>query len=521
MASPMSPPGPLPSSPSRAGSRAAAFAALLLAGPAALGADGRPFVPVEVIDIPEAMGVPDGPSCDEVLAEAARHVAARGPLAEVSEPSARAPATKPPAPPEPETSTTPEPPGGAVEIGQVPNPVVTRSDLRAGRVPGADLDALPLQPLEADAAVTRAIGDVMRLASAGQPVRVTFYGASHVGGDFFTGHLRRLLQARHGDAGHGFVFPAALYRYHRASDVNLCRTPGWRPDWVGREGGNDVYGFAGASLSSRDPTDLAWMETTRTNPQGRAFSQVDLFVQAHPGGGGLVVTADDAAPRVISTYAAQPALRHVRVKLSDGPHRVRLQPMGDGEVRVLGASLTRDTPGVVVDSIGIRGRTAKTWLAWDPDVLTQGIRALAPDLLVLAYGTNEAADTDYTMGQYADDLRAVLARARAAAPGVACLLVGPSDRGVVRQAGQRWAVWGRTRPVAQVQRDVAREAGCAFWDWQAATGGPGSMVAWREHDPPLAGHDLIHFSQAGYERSAERLLDALDDAAIRSGGARF
>jgi lysophospholipase L1-like esterase len=61
-----------------------------------------------------------------------------------------------------------------------------------------------------------------------------------------------------------------------------------------------------------------------------------------------------------------------------------------------------------------------------------------------------------------------------------------------------------------VQREVAAQAGCAFWDWQQATGGPGSMLAWRLHDPPLAAADGIHFSREGYEVSAERLLQAWD-----------
>ena len=38
--------------------------------------------------------------------------------------------------------------------------------------------------------------------------KALFYGASHVASDTYTGRLRRLFQARFGDAGHGFVLPA-------------------------------------------------------------------------------------------------------------------------------------------------------------------------------------------------------------------------------------------------------------------------------------------------------------------------
>ena len=65
--------------------------------------------------------------------------------------------------------------------------------------------------------------------------------------------------------------------------------------------------------------------------------------------------------------------------------------------------------------------------------------------------------------------------------------------------------------IAQVQREIAPEFGCVFWDWQQATGGEGSMVAWWKAEPSLASKDLIHFSAAGYIHSAEHFVSALDD----------
>ena len=117
------------------------------------------------------------------------------------------------------------------------------------------------------------------------------------------------------------------------------------------------------------------------------------------------------------------------------------------------------------------------------------------------------------MEQYSTDLRSVLRKMRRAAPEVGCILVGPSDRG--KSVGKKtYQVWERTKYVAEVQRAVAPEFGCVSWDWQQATGGEGSMIAWRYTDPPLAGQDLIHFTPAGYIHSAELFLSALDDAAL-------
>jgi lysophospholipase L1-like esterase len=69
-----------------------------------------------------------------------------------------------------------------------------------------------------------------------------------------------------------------------------------------------------------------------------------------------------------------------------------------------------------------------------------------------------------------------------------------------------------TAPIANVQRQLASEVGCVFWDWQKATGGEGSLLSWRFHEPRLASKDLIHLSKEGYEISADNLLKALKNA---------
>ena len=67
-------------------------------------------------------------------------------------------------------------------------------------------------------------------------------------------------------------------------------------------------------------------------------------------------------------------------------------------------SLESEGPGALVDAIGIRGRQAKTWLQWNETILRDMLSILNPDIIVLAYGTNEANDTDYKMDNYERDL---------------------------------------------------------------------------------------------------------------------
>ena len=149
---------------------------------------------------------------------------------------------------------------------RVANPVITPDAVVAGAVQGLDMDRVPISPLEGAPEIRWHVGDVLRAAEAGERVRISVFGASHTEADYFTGHMRRLLQARFGDIGHGFIWPADPVAQYRANDVNLCYSPGWRGDFVGRSDGrrDGLYGL-GASVSSSDPSAFGWLETTHTN----------------------------------------------------------------------------------------------------------------------------------------------------------------------------------------------------------------------------------------------------------------
>jgi lysophospholipase L1-like esterase len=377
-------------------------------------------------------------------------------------------------------------------------------------LPGSDPAALPLQALEGSPDALAAIAEALQRATDGHRVRVSIFGDSHTSADLWTGHLRRRMQQRWGDAGHGFVLPAKLYRGARANDVNLCASAGWLPDWYGRSGGHgDGYlGFGGMSVSSEDPAEFGWLETTHSNPMGRQVAWYDLYTLGQPEGGSLQLVLDDVSPLIVSTRAERPELQLTRLEVPEGPHRLRLAPVGDGEVRIFGVSMERPGPGVIVDAIGIRGREARSWLGWEPEHLAAGLATLAPDLVVLAYGTNEANNEEYELSSYREDLDAVLGRLEGALPGTACVLVGPTDRFVYLGDG-RYSTWERSAAIARIQRELALEHGCAFWDWQQASGGPGSMVVWHQLQPSLAQADGVHLTQRGYELTADRLLDAL------------
>nr|WP_255216350.1 GDSL-type esterase/lipase family protein [Pseudenhygromyxa sp. WMMC2535] len=170
--------------------------------------------------------------------------------------------------------------------------------------------------------------------------------------------------------------------------------------------------------------------------------------------------------------------------------------------------MERTSPGVVVDTLGISGTRAANMLRWNEVVWAEQFAHRKPDLYTLFYGTNEATDENQPISAYRDDLREVLARLRRAAPEASCLLIGPGDfpREVEEDV---WVPRPRLAQIIEVQRDLAYEMGCGFWDTLAFMGGVGSMHTWATSNPRMASRDHIHFSKRGYVRLGMAVTDAI------------
>jgi lysophospholipase L1-like esterase len=380
---------------------------------------------------------------------------------------------------------------------------------------GSAASAAPLgEPIAIEDASGRALmafHAALYEAEAGQgQARVVFYGASHVASDLFTGGLRQRLQGRFGEGGPGFVLPAEPWRYYRNAGIRFEQSRGFRALRIKeRDPKQDIYGLAGAALDAARGKRAIGVFATRANGGlSGGFSTLELYFLKQPGGGHLRLSIDGGRPRRIATAGKRVEPGYDSIDVPDGPHRVELQTEGDGRVRIFGVALERDRPGVVLDTLGIPGTRARDHLYWDDAFYREHLARRRPNLVVLSYGTNESGDDDVPIEQYEADLRRVVQRVREVTPEASCLLIGPSDRPLRNDDGY-FEARPLTEAVIDVQRRVAGEQGCGFFDLQKFMGGPMSMLRWVAAQPPYGTQDYVHFTLAGYERLASVLYDAL------------
>ncbi len=346
----------------------------------------------------------------------------------------------------------------------------------------------------------------LRRAQAGEgQARLVFYGASHVASDFFTNVLREQLQSRFGNAGHGFILPARPWRtYRHLGGVQVESSRRWRSLRV-TASTRDVaaLGLAGVAVESDNANDWGRIDTG-----SRTASRFDLHYWRQPGGGGFDVFLDGRRVRRVSTDAPEGRADYVVVTAPDAHHVLEVRVRGNGPVRLFGVSVEREAPGVVLDTLGINGARARSHLHWNEDVHIEQLRRVSPDLVALAYGTNDSGDVELPIERYETELRQVVARVRGTVPNAACMLIGPSDR-PMRQPDGAFADRPRTHEIIEVQRRVSRDMGCAFFDLVAFGGGPLHMVDWAEATPAFAQRDHVHYTIRGYQRLGEVLLNAM------------
>jgi lysophospholipase L1-like esterase len=323
------------------------------------------------------------------------------------------------------------------------------------------------------------------------PVHILHYGDSHTASDDFPDAMRQQLQARFGAGGAGFTLAGRPYLGYRRFDARGTQSAGWRTSGTIMHSSDGMEGLGGVSITAERADQTVGLTTE--------CERLALLYLQQPGGGDFEFSVDgEAVEQVATRGAVGPAyLEHAP---APGPHRFSVRTLGEGPVRLFGWTAD-NSAGVTYETLGINGAQATVILNWAEDLLDAHIARRDPALIVVAYGTNEAISPRWDAAAYSVAFRQVLARLRNAAPAASILVVGPPDCFFVKQTHRMTSA--HLSEAIAIQRAAARESRCAFWNWRARMGGPGSVRKWVAAG--LAQPDTVHMRSAGY-RLAGRLL---------------
>lgn len=355
-----------------------------------------------------------------------------------------------------------------------------------GRIEDAHGDAL------------QAFHDALKAGDA----RISVFGDSHAALDQYTSILRQRLQSRFGSGGPGVVYPVKPPLLYDHRDVTWTSTGSWEHRWV-KAGKRIIEPFAFSGMAAKARKRAGFVVVPRNGYGG--IHKARLYYHKNPAGGSLSVQINAGVQQKISTRATKRALGMVELDSGDAAlDRFEAIAHGDGPIELFALSL-ESTRGVIVDNLGIPGAKARYQLSWDQRLFEEGLRSIAPHLVIIQYGTNESGGDLQSIKRYERDVMAVVGRIKKAAPGASCLLIGPSEWPEGKSGA--WKTRARTAGINEAQRRVAKSHHCGFFDLFAFHGGPGSMPTLVQKGLALADH--VHFTDKGYQLLGEALYQEI------------
>ena len=323
----------------------------------------------------------------------------------------------------------------------------------------------------------------------GAITRIVHYGDSPSTADLITGDVRTILQSHYGDAGHGFVLIGKPWAWYQHNGLQLSAS-GWNMSRASFSESHDgLFGLGGVSFLGSGG---ASSKIVYSSPGHTHF---EVWYLKEPGGGSLSVTGDGEPLGDVDTGADEQAPAVATFQAPAGVHSLELN-VERPPVLLFGVVAEKSGPGVVYDTLGLNGASINVLsYLMNAKHLSDELRQRHPDLVIVNYGTNEADFAAFIDHGYEKELREAIRRIRAALPETSILIMSPMDRG--QHSGAGIETMPTIPRLVEIQRRVARETGCGFFDTFRAMGGDGTMARWYTGQPRLVSADLIHPFPAG------------------------
>ena len=333
-------------------------------------------------------------------------------------------------------------------------------------------------------------------------------GDSHTAADFFTGELRKRLQALFGNGGAGYMTAGKPHAGVRSSSFRISSSSGWSYKSLNKTSEPAEFWLSGYNAITSDAGQTLTLETDQAVP----FDSIEIETVRQPGGGAIEIKLDG---RVESRYdlkaeKAEPIVIRLDPERTptDKVKQIVIGTTGAGTVSIASISVYNRRSGLAYNAVGFPGAQINLIDKFDERVLASELHRISPQIVVLAFGTNEGFRDDLDLTAYAQTYDRTVTRIRSILPGATIVVVAPPD-GAHKEGGE----CGRTPPqlarVRDVQEEIAKRHKLVYWNWASIMPEECGAHRWATMSPPLMAKDRVHFTIEGYKKSAGEFLNTL------------
>jgi lysophospholipase L1-like esterase len=345
-------------------------------------------------------------------------------------------------------------------------------------------------------------------------VSILQLGDSHMQMGYFVGEMRRNFGNEFGFSSLGLIFPHPIAGY-RPFYVKAEVTKG---QWTG---GNNLrpeiamkYGVSGFTIRTKYKHAQFNIRPNKLESEIMTGKEVVVYFQANDSSKfslqGIQWSSDSAQP---STNIDPVSVSDVTV-FSGWKKQIFVfaQPVSSLTISVdqnrdslpfdiYGIQfLNPDQPGIIYHNAGVGGSTFMS-LCKNSSLAAAQIQDLNPDLIIYAYGSNEAYTPTFNTVDYKQNISNHLDQIKKLLPETVILLTTPPDT----RSKDRYP--RNIDTIRRVYLQLATEKNLSYWDLRDQMGGNGSLHKWFKLG--LASKDKLHFTKPGYELQAKLLTEAI------------
>lgn len=394
-------------------------------------------------------------------------------------------------------------------------------------------------------------------------LRIVHIGDSHIQAGYFPRKARQMLQERFGNAGIGFTFPYRLAKSNGIKEVKFSSNINWEGKRNIHATELDPVGISGFGLTTQakeflmqltvedeqylfdnlklfTPDDQAVFDLAKNlkevNMQkfqtenkthkarsgeflGKIARMYGVTVAQIKSANGLKndnIRAGASLKIPVKTQKAEPINRadfdiilpsqnigYYDYHFNEPQSSVWLLPSASSISFTLnGVVLEKNNAGIIYNGIGVNGARFADYNK--TGLFFKQLAAIQPDLMIVSLGTNEAFD-DLDPVKYRERLEEFITHLRQDNPQLSIVMTTPPPSLIKRSRPNM-----RAEEYAQLINEIAEDNNIAVWDLYEVLGG--NKNASYNYQRGFMARDYVHYTEAGYEYSAEMFTEALLNA---------
>ena len=423
-----------------------------------------------------------------------------------------------------------------------------------------DADALPsAEKLAPDAPIdqqtelateTTPRGDVQVGTQPAASIVILHIGDSHTSADHFTGEIRRLLQQRYGRGGTGYM-PAGLPPGFRSSTLKVEPSQGWTYASLQKHDAQPSQFWLSGYDAIATAANSTIKYTSKDIPeQPLSFEAIVVEALRQPGGGAIDIEVDGKVEGQVDLagHSEEPITIEIPASAADAKVReLLIKTTRKGKATVGSVSVYDRRTGVSYNSVGYQGATVGILNKIDAQRFADDLKRIAPQIVVVSFGTNEAANPNLDIAHYSKSYEQAIDKIQAALPNAAIVIITPPDFNQLlpgckkdkssepicrrtstdskpgdaspgdfgakqKSLSSPQCMWHTPTKLAEVrdaQIQIAQRRRLEYWSWDSVLPFDCGANDWFNQKPSLMSPDHVHLTAAGYRKSAQPFVHVL------------